>query len=310
MKKNFIFFQLFVIVISLSSNIKASDFGVSGLFDTPTARVMNDGDFRFKISHQNLTTLINATYQATPRIETTFRYDNKFHDRSYGVKFLLKNETKYIPQISLGIRDIVGTGLWDGEYLVASKQINNIDISLGLGWGRYSERSSFKNPLIYLDDKYKNRQGKVSRNYNGYGGEERSKTFFRGEKVGLFGGIKYDLKKYNLKLLAEYNSDKFSREKNFGFIDENSPLSFGVEWVNSSNTSFGISFQHKNEIAFSIASTFNTKLSPLPKKNAHFISSADIDNLNDVPENINLDSWYDRLMFDMERSGLLLLNAS
>ena len=34
----------------------------------------------------------------------------------------------------MGIRDIVGTGVFGSEYVVASKQIGKTDVTLGVGW--------------------------------------------------------------------------------------------------------------------------------------------------------------------------------
>ena len=41
----------------------------------------------------------------------------------------------------MGLRDMAGTGLFSAEYFVFSKQINNLDISVGAGWGALSQGS-------------------------------------------------------------------------------------------------------------------------------------------------------------------------
>ena len=51
-------------------------------------------------------------------------------------------ERYLIPQIAIGARDVLGRCL-GGEYLVASKQCNSFDVSLGIGWGRLGTRSDF-----------------------------------------------------------------------------------------------------------------------------------------------------------------------
>ena len=185
--------------------------------------MLNDGDFKASLSFQKIADIYNSTYQATPWLETTFRYtifnpDNPVrnskcisidaNDRSYAAKIKLFNEGKYLPQIALGIRDILGTGAWNGEYIVASKQINQFDFSVGLGWGRLAERDSFSNPFGLINDHFKER---------GSGGgikvvKLRLSSFFTGKDAGLFGGFSYQLPKYNLTFLAEYNSDAYERE--------------------------------------------------------------------------------------------------
>ena len=54
-------------------------------------------------------------------------------DRSYGVKFRLLSEGDISPQVAVGIRDLLGTGIWEAEYLVGSKKMGNVDFTLGLG---------------------------------------------------------------------------------------------------------------------------------------------------------------------------------
>ena len=56
-------------------------------------------------------------------------------------------EELYLPQVAVGIRDIVGTGVFGSEYIVGSKQIGNTDVTLGLGWGRLAGKGLVSNPL-------------------------------------------------------------------------------------------------------------------------------------------------------------------
>ena len=70
------------------------------------------------------------------------------------LKARLLNETTYVPQVAVGIRDLVGTGVWGSEYLVASKKIGNFDVTAGMGWGRLAGKGDFNNPLIQLSDSF------------------------------------------------------------------------------------------------------------------------------------------------------------
>ncbi|MGQ0453179.1 YjbH domain-containing protein, partial [Bacillus sp. SS-TM] len=45
-----------------------------------------------------------------------------YKDKSFDFKLRLWEEGYWLPQVAFGKRDIAGTGLFDGEYLVASKQ--------------------------------------------------------------------------------------------------------------------------------------------------------------------------------------------
>ena len=46
-----------------------------------------------------------------------------FWDRSFDVHYLLNKEKIFFPSIALGLRDFIGTGIYSGEYLVATKNI-------------------------------------------------------------------------------------------------------------------------------------------------------------------------------------------
>ncbi len=106
-------------------------------------------------------------------------------------KVTLLKEARYRPELAIGISDLVGTGLWGSEYIVASKQYGNFDFTLGMGWGRLSQRASFKNPLNIISDKFKTREN-IENDVGGeFGGKLRGESFFSGRNVGVFGGFSY-----------------------------------------------------------------------------------------------------------------------
>ncbi len=50
--------------------------------------------------------------------------------------------------MAFGKRDIAGTGLFDGEYLVASKQAGPFDFTLGMAWGYAGNAGNITNPFL------------------------------------------------------------------------------------------------------------------------------------------------------------------
>jgi hypothetical protein len=309
-------YTLLIFVLIINKPSIGSDLGTTGLIDIPTARMMNDGDFRINFSSQKIANITNLTYQATPWLETTFRYtifnpDNPIRnsynidglsDRSYAAKIRLKRETNATPEISFGVQDIIGTGAWSAEYLVASKKINHLDFTIGFGWGRLAERKSFENPFGLLSEDFKKRGSGGGQK----GGKLRLDSFFTGRDIGLFGGISYNIPNSNFKFLAEYNSDSYDREIKLFTINDSSPISYGVEWSSPYNLKIGLSRQQKNQWAFSISSKFNTKWTHAPKMIQPFYSSFDKKDLSLFPDSLNYDSWYDRFFFDLDKSGILL----
>ena len=125
----------------------ASDFGSVGLIKTPTARMADDGELRATISREDIADIYNISYQATPWLEATFRYSifnprnysyssDGLRDRSYEAKARVLRERAWLPEVAVGVRDILGTGVWVGEYALASKELGEFDISFGIGWRR------------------------------------------------------------------------------------------------------------------------------------------------------------------------------
>ncbi|MFT4633665.1 MAG: hypothetical protein ACI9BC_002692, partial [Crocinitomicaceae bacterium] len=188
-----------------------SDYGTTGLIDTPTARMKADGTLTTTAAIESRSSAYSITYQATPWLEGTFRYTGFneffFYDRNYEVKARLWEEQQYLPQVAVGIRDVVGTGIFGTEYLVASKAFANFDVTLGMGWGRLAGDGLFKNPLIALSSDFE------SRGFDsGLGGELSYEQWFSGEEVGLFGGVSYQFEALPVKLIAEYNPDQYTFE--------------------------------------------------------------------------------------------------
>ena len=88
---------LFFLMIVTSMSSMASDFGVVGLIDIPTARMSQDGTLTTTTAVQSRTKSIAITYQATPWLEGTFRYTGWkeagfSYDRNYEVKARLWEE--------------------------------------------------------------------------------------------------------------------------------------------------------------------------------------------------------------------------
>ena len=304
-------------LLSLSQTSLASDFGSVGLIKTPTARMADDGELRATISREDVADIYNISYQATPWLEATFRYSifnprnysyssDGLRDRSYEAKARILRERAWLPEVAVGVRDILGTGVWEGEYAVASKELGSFDISVGIGWGRLAARGQFDNPLTLLDDGFEERPETAG---GAFGGESRSKSYFRGP-AAWFGGARYRVPRWPLQIIAEYNSDDYAREVRFNTIEAPSPWNFGIEWRPQSNLTIAASWLHGSSFGLRLSSTLDTKSTPKQKKGRAFYSASESRSLSGAPENLNLDAWYDRILYDAERSGLRLNKAA
>ena len=294
--------------VGLANPLFASDFGVNGLIDIPTARMSADGTLTTTAAIQSKSSAYAITYQATPWFEGTFRYtgynDFFFYDRNYEAKLKLWSEDDFLPQVAVGIRDMVGTAFAGAEYIVASKEVGSFDVTLGIGWGRLAGKGDFENPMTWISDSFEVRDG-----FEGLGGELASGAFFSGKEVGVFGGISYEIPGFPLTAMMEYNPDQYDREFALGSLRPKSPLSAAIKWDAAPGLSLTLSRQHEEEWGIELSAALDTKSLPPRRSTPRFTSSLDF-SAEALPEVLNRQDWYDMLLFDTERSGLLLLEAS
>ena len=181
----------------------ASNYGETGLLETPNAKFMPAASMRFNFSSSfpfEFTTLtaspfswLEATYRYTEiknQLYGPFAYsgNQSLKDKGFDLKVKLLNERYYLPAVALGLRDIAGTGFFSSEYLVATKSLGNLDISTGLGFGVLGRDNNIKNPFIAISDHF----GTSRTAYSGGGGEFSYGNWFSGP-AALFGGVEYNL---------------------------------------------------------------------------------------------------------------------
>ena len=129
----------------------ASNYGNTGLIEIPTARFMDEASLRFNFSSSWPNEYTALTASPFSWFEATYRYaeiknqkygpagysgNQSLKDKGFDVKLGLVEESFYFPAIAVGLRDIAGSGDFSSEYLVASKRYKNLDVTLGLGWGK------------------------------------------------------------------------------------------------------------------------------------------------------------------------------
>jgi len=194
-----------------------STYGGIGLIQTPTARFSKDGEFGFGISSEHPWNRLYSKMQFFPWAETVLRYTQgkygayrpgmpqTWKDKGVDVKFKLYENNQNDLTIALGFADLGGTGAYSSEYIVASKAINNLDVSLGLGWGMLAGADHFSNVIADFDNARKQSGG-----FEVLGGTLNLKRFFSGESLAVFGGVEYFTPIENLSLKFEYDSTDYS----------------------------------------------------------------------------------------------------
>ena len=176
--------------------------GTTGLVSMPNARFHESGVISMNFSshepYQRLAVIaypfewFEAIYQYTDirdRLYSpvfAFSGNQTFKDKGFDIKIRILNESRFLPATAIGLRDIAGTGLFSAEYLAMSKRYRNLDITLGLGWGSYSN-NRIENPLGKIISRFNGERG-IFTGDNSKGGELSTASWFRGEKAGLLVG--------------------------------------------------------------------------------------------------------------------------
>jgi len=245
-----------------------NSFGTPGLIDMPSAFGRSDGELSFTTSHFKNQTRNTLTFQVSPRLSASFRYallydirpspgdpiaDFRF-DRSFSLQYRFADEGRYRPALAFGINDIVGTGLYGGEYLVASKTFSpKLRATAGLGWGRLGSKNGFSNPLgAVFGDRFDTRPGST----DGLGGSFEPDIWFRGD-AAFFGGVEWQIND-RWRLTAEYSSDDYAREDGATF-DVKSPFNFGASYRYSDRLSLDLRYLYGSEVGIQFTYAVNPK---------------------------------------------------
>ena len=269
----------------------ASNYGNTGIIEMPNARMMPEAQLRFNFSSSYPYEFTSLTASPFKWLEATYRYteiktakygpslysgNQSLKDKGFDLKALVKKETYFLPAFSIGLRDIAGTGLFSSEYIVSSKKLGNLDLSVGLGWGILGTDNNFSNPLNSFNEGFKTRDSS-----QGQGGTFSFKNWFSGN-TAIFGGIEYDLPKTGLRLKLEYDT---SNPDDRNIVDDlKSRFNLGLNYSFSENLSFSSSYERgsKFRIAFKLKGNFLNDTIPKPRPKT--VQNLDEDQKNKIRE--------------------------
>tara|TARA_B100000965_G_scaffold243254_1_gene204142 strand:- start:4020 stop:6149 length:2130 start_codon:yes stop_codon:yes gene_type:complete len=219
-----IFFSLF-----LFSNIVLADyldyiykdrypsfnsFGQVGLIQTPSANTKGEDSIHLILNNNLMWKYGSLTVTPFNWLEASYFYYrprdlawevNKvrgdYLDKGFNVKFAYKPKNKSLPSLAVGLDDIGGTGYFAREYLASTFNKEAYNLTVGIGWGKFNNISSFSNPLRFFNKEFENRGSSLS----DQGGTFATDTWFRGN-ASLFGGVEFYLPKMKgVKLKIEHD---------------------------------------------------------------------------------------------------------
>lgn len=239
------------------SGLTLNTYGMPGLLDMPTAQALPDAELATTLSIFDGSARGTLAFQITPRLTGAFRYaiiegfdtgGGTRYDRSFDLQYQVLTEQGLRPGVAVGLRDFAGTGVYSGEYIVATKHLTpKLAFSGGIGWGRLGSYGSFSNPIGS-----NTRAGR-----DDLGGEPNFDQWFTGP-AALFGGLAWQPTE-KLAVQLEYSSDAYTTEVGRGLLDRRSPVNLGVSYALRPGTVLRAQYLHGSELGISASFTLNPK---------------------------------------------------
>lgn len=288
--------------------LKASqtDFGGVGLMQMPTGRMAPEGEFNLATMYNSEYQHFSASVQLFSWLETTARYtqvqdllysddptfsgNTKYTDKGLDFKARLLEESAWLPETSVGIRDIGGTGLFDGEFIAATKRVGPLDFTLGIGWGYIGNSGN-----LTSDKKDLNYNCGRDTSYGGSGGTVDYKRWFKG-CAALFGGVEYQTPWEPLRVKVEYDGNDYQADfpVTRGAINmpQDSKFNYGLLYRATSWSDFHLSYERGNTLTFgvSLQTNFNDLRQikrDTPAEEYKPVAAAPISNKNITRDNAN-----------------------
>ncbi len=227
--------------LPLTTGPTSSNYGETGLYEMPTARFQEAGNLKFGFSSFYPYEVTSISGSPFSWMEATFRYNeikNQLYspysfysgnqtlkDKGFDFKIRLLKESRFLPAIAVGLRDLAGTGLFASEYVVGTKRFGNLDTTIGIGWGQMGRESNISNPLARLSDKFSSRSDGF-----GEGGSFQYSSWFSGDRAALFAGLEYTIPGTHYSFLLEYDTSNAADPTpgTLERLDVDSKFNFGI----------------------------------------------------------------------------------
>ena len=242
--------------------VNPANWGTTGLIEIPTARVLNENNFRTGVGiaypyiwyYLVLSPLkgleIEGRVTQIKGVKALSASYGEYKDKAMDFKYQFIREGKYMPAVAFAINDPQGTRLYPSQYFVLSKQIFPFDFTIGFGNGRFGKRAlppsdeTFK--IDILDD---------------------PKQWLKDSQ--FFGGIQFHLsEKY--ALMAEYSPIRYEKQTHDPAQAKHfkkgvpSNFNYGFRWSPYKWTNIIMSYQRGEQIGLNVSFTFDLNKTMLP----------------------------------------------
>ncbi len=268
-----------------------SNWGGTGLLETPNARVLQEGQMRAGMGQVDPYRFYYMAVSPLKRFEVGLRltevlgvpalsanYGNT-KDKALDFKYQFLPESKWLPALALGIMDSHGTRKYPAQYIAASKKISLFDFTVGFGNGRFGKRP--------LPAKGEGLGLEIFSDFNSWIDEGQ-----------FFGGIQFAFMD-NLSVLAEYSPIKYEVQKNDSaqakyFRDPvRSPFNFGLRWRPWNWLSATLMYQRGEQIGLNFAFNYDLPNPLIPIYNHPY---------KEMPD-YRLNPWEERIVRGLVATG-------
>lgn len=227
----------------------------TGIWNMPNARVLPDWHMRLLYGQNDPYSYYGGALGIWDRLEIHGQFTavdtieafegegyGDYKDRSAGARLVLLKEDDWCPQIAGGFFDVTGTGLFGSRYIVASKMIGDVDVTVGLGQGILAGEFV----------------GGETSAVTGDSGDAGLDFLFSSpaRKTRPFAGLEYHVTPH-LTLSAEYSSINYDRM--FGYVasdgstkvktdNSNIPINLGLKYKLTPNIHLNAAYMRGNEL--------------------------------------------------------------
>tara|TARA_X000000950_G_scaffold289217_1_gene410920 strand:- start:193 stop:2199 length:2007 start_codon:yes stop_codon:yes gene_type:complete len=248
-------------------------------------------------------------YRPSELIWSATNTKGQYLDKGFNIKFIYRSKNNNIPNIAIGLDDFAGTGYFTREYIVATNQFNNTKFTLGMGWGKFTGKNSFENPLSQLAQSLSYRPIR-SDNYR-LGGSPSYDQWFRGN-ASIFGGFESFIPfAKGLKLKLEYDpfdyldfSANNRPDASYEIRKKDSDINIGLSYPLNKHVSIDASFIKGNtfNLSVNLAITYNDSLSNKPKFKPEVIKQDDSKGVKNI--------FYEDLLYNLNKNRLFLQTST
>lgn len=242
-------------------------FTLPGVIDMPSAEVYPDGDLVATAGGSAAGQRVGLAFQALPGLTVGMRYarfpdyypqgfseGTTLYDRSLDLHYQVFGEAGWRPALAIGLRDMVGTGVYSSEYVVATKTLKpGLTVTGGIGWGRLGSAGGLGSPF---GDRPKTDLGTNT------AGDFSPDQWFRGPAAPFF-GVKWQASDA-LTVKAEYSSDDYVEEQARQGFERKTPLNFGVDYRLGQFSRLSGYVLHGSTVGMQLSMVINPRHSPFP----------------------------------------------